>query len=147
VGSDLRSCSLEKLFKKLPIAEGFRAAGASSGKCSGFVAAGQARRQVGAAYELMQKAGVEAVASTHCIDGDDWLRWNHDAFGSPLRHRSLRAEFYYDHRHQVRQLADRGFQVIGASGLAGFALVGQEYVNMAQDVVEAAFPFVVGIVV
>ena len=65
-------------------------------------------------------------------------RWARRSFGAKLHH---------DQRHQLGQLVDRGFQVLRARCLAGFAFVRQEDIDVAQDFVQAAFPAIVGIVV
>ena len=60
---------------------------------------------------------------------------------------SFATEFHHDQRNKCGKLSDRGFQVFGACRFAGLAFVGQEYIDVAQDFVQAAFPAVFGIVV
>ncbi len=60
---------------------------------------------------------------------------------------SLATALHDDQRNKCGKLLDRGFQVFGACRFAGLAFVGQEYIDVAQDFVQAAFPAVFGIVV
>jgi len=42
---------------------------------------------------------------------------------------------------------DGDFQIFGVCGFAGFALVGEEDIDVAQDFMQTAFPAVIGIIV
>ena len=126
------------------VAEGFGTSGAGSGEGSGEIANGKAGGQVGAAHELVQKAGIEAVAGAHRVLNLDLMSWADDAFGSALRQSSFAAEFYHHQRNSFRKHADRRFQVLGPGNFANLTLIGQKDVNVVEDFLQSSLPAVIG---
>jgi len=82
---------LKKSFSVGGVAEGFGAARAGGGECSGQVAGVEAAWQIGAADVLMKESGVEAVACADGVDRVHLVRGTDEALVSSLRQRSLAA--------------------------------------------------------
>jgi len=95
----------------------------------------------------MEKTGIEAVAGTHRVDGIYFLCRTDEAFVPALRYGSGAAELHNDNGNQFSQFANRDLEIIGSRCLPRLPLVRKKDVDIAQDVVKAALPFIVRIVV
>src|SRR5437588_239895 len=95
----------------------------------------------------MEKTGIEAVAGTYRVDGIYFLCRTDEAFVPALRHGSLPAELDYDNGNQFGQFANRDFEIIGSRCLPRLPLVRKKDVDIAKDVVKAALPLVIRVVI
>ena len=137
----------EKPLAMQGIPEGFRAAGARGRERASTIAAGQTLRQIRALKIFVKETCVEAIASADRIYGVDLQRRANDTLVSTLCQSAFAAELYDDEGYEFRKLANRRLQIFRARRFARFTFVGQEHVNVAENIVQSAAPQIVWIVV
>src|SRR5215471_5320466 len=137
----------EEPLAMLSISKGFGSTWARGGERPGAVAARQALCKVRPLHVLVKEARIETVAGADRIYRVDDDRGTDKTFVASLCKSTLAAEFYDHKRYELRELANRDFQVVCPRRFAGFTLVGHKHVDIAEYLVQSALPAVVWIVV
>ena len=84
------------------VTESLGAAGFGGGKSAGDISKFQAVLDFGAADELMQKAGIKAVARTDGIDNDRCGRAGHEFFLAAAGNNFIRSAFDHNQGNLLR---------------------------------------------
>src|SRR4029079_2752671 len=129
------------------IAEGFGASRPGHGESAGAVAAGQARRQICTAKIFVQKAGIEAVAGADRVNCRYIQCRAGEALFSALRQRALMTEFYHYQGDHFSQLLDGLFRIVGPGDSRRLARIGQQHIDVFQQVFYASAPEVLRIII
>src|SRR6266849_3209144 len=137
----------EELLAIFCVAEGFRASRTRGGKSACQISGSEAHRQIGALQILMEEASVKTVPRSHRVHGLDCQGGAYEALGSALCQRALAAALHHDQRYQRRKFLHRRFQIAASCRFLSFPLIRQEHVDIAQRLMQAALPAIVGIVV
>lgn len=131
----------------LSIAEGLSATRPCGRERACTISASETPLQIRTLQVFVEESGVEAVARADGVDGCDRSSRAGDAFRSSLSESASLTQLHDDYGHQLRKLADGGFQIIRSRRFARLALIGQKNIHITEERVQIQFPSIVGIIV
>ena len=129
------------------VAERFRSSRPSHGERARTVATGQAGWEIRALQILVQEPGVEAVPRADRIDRRYSQCGTDETFFSPLRQRAFVTEFHNDQGNHPGELLNGKFRIVGPRDPRGFARVGEQHIDVLQQIFQAPAPEVLRIVI